>query len=141
MLLVHLNLLCIGQKQFPVYVERLACDRNMLTPVLPSGFSEAFATPPTWSYTFFAPSNTAFNNTGEYYSTFLATPKGKWWFGNLLQHHYVPNSQLKSTSFNATVQRFQTGSYLYVSGQIIGSQVILNNASTITSANLPVTSV
>jgi hypothetical protein len=33
--------------------------------------------------------------------------KGKWWLGNTILHHYVPNSELKSTSFNETMQRFQ----------------------------------
>lgn len=106
-----------------------------------TGFSQAFDTAATWSYTFFAPSNTAFNNTGAYYSTYVATPKGKWWLGNLVQHHYVPNSQLKTTSFNTSKTRIQTGSFLYVGTQIVDGQLVLNDVSTVTSANLPVTSV
>ncbi|KKP05653.1 hypothetical protein THAR02_02207 [Trichoderma harzianum] len=64
-------------------------DLSILATVLSecAGFGEAFDTAPSWSYTFFAPSDTAFRNTGAYYSTFAATPKGKWWLGNLLQHH------------------------------------------------------
>lgn len=108
---------------------------------LKSGFLQAFDTTPSWTYTFFAPSDTAFNNTGAYYSTFAATPKGKWWLGNLIQHHYVPNSQLKTTTFNSTFTRIQTGSFLYVGTQIVDGSLVLNKVSTVTSANLPVTSV
>ncbi|CZR65749.1 uncharacterized protein PAC_15649 [Phialocephala subalpina] len=104
------------------------------------GFLQAFDTAATWSYTFFAPSNAAFNNTGAYFSTYAATPKGKWWLGNLIQHHYVPNSQLKTTSFNTSYTRIQTGSFLYVGTQIVDGQLVLNNVSTVTGANLPVTS-
>ncbi|KFY91691.1 hypothetical protein V500_04510 [Pseudogymnoascus sp. VKM F-4518 (FW-2643)] len=103
------------------------------------GFLEAFDSPATWSYTFFAPSNTAFNNTGAYYSTFAATPKGKWWLGNLIQHHYVPNTQLKTSAFNTSSTRIQTGSFLYIGTQIVGDQLVLNNVSTVTDANHPVT--
>lgn len=106
-----------------------------------AGFLQAFDTVATWSYTFFAPSNAAFNSTGEYFSTYAATPKGKWWLGNLVQHHYVPNSQLKTTSFNRSYTRIQTGSFLYIGTQIVDGQLVLNNVSTVTSANLPVTSV
>jgi uncharacterized surface protein with fasciclin (FAS1) repeats len=102
---------------------------------------QAFDTAPTWSYTFFAPSNTAFNNTGEYFSTFVATPKGKWWLGNLIQHHYVPNSQLKTSAFTTSYTRIQTGSFLFVGTQVVNGQLMLNNVSTVTSPNLPVTSV
>jgi uncharacterized surface protein with fasciclin (FAS1) repeats len=106
-----------------------------------TGFLQAFDTAATWSYTFFAPSNAAFNNTGAYFSTYAATPKGKWWLGNLVQHHYVPNSQLKTTSFNTSYTRIQTGSFLYVGTRIVDGQLVLNNVSTVASANLPVTSV
>jgi hypothetical protein len=106
-----------------------------------TGFLQAFDTAPTWSYTFFAPSNTAFNNTGEYYSTFVATPKGKWWLGNLIQHHYVPNSQLKTSAFTTSYTRIQTGSFLFVGTQVVDGQLILNNVSTVTTGNIPVTSV
>lgn len=105
------------------------------------GFLEAFDSPATWSYTFFAPSNTAFNNTGAYYSTFAATPKGKWWLGNLIQHHYVPNTQFKTSAFNTSSTRIQTGSFLYIGTQIVGGQLVLNNVSTVTDANHPVTNV
>lgn len=38
------------------------------------GFLEAFNTSATWKWTFFAPNNDAFANTGRYFSTFEATP-------------------------------------------------------------------
>lgn len=38
------------------------------------GFEEAFATTPTWDFTFFAPNNDAFAHTGRYFSTFESTP-------------------------------------------------------------------
>ncbi|KAH8807801.1 FAS1 domain-containing protein [Xylogone sp. PMI_703] len=104
------------------------------------GFLQAFDTAPQWTYTFLAPSNTAFNNTGTYYSTFAATPKGKWWLGNLIQHHYIPNSALKSSAFNTSYTRIQTGSFLYIGTQVVGGQLMLNNVSTVTSADLPTTS-
>jgi hypothetical protein len=106
-----------------------------------TGFLQAFDTIPQWTYTFFAPSNAAFKNTGEYFTTFAATPKGKWWLGNLIQHHYVPNSLLKSSAFNSSYTRIQTGSFLYIGTQIVASQLMLNNVSTVTSADIPVTSV
>ncbi|KAH8596300.1 FAS1 domain-containing protein [Bisporella sp. PMI_857] len=117
-------------------------DLSTLADLLPKlgGFAEAFDTPTTWSYTFFAPSNTAFNNTGAYFSTFAKTPKGKWWLGNLIQHHYIPNSQLKTSAFNNSLTRIQTGSYLYVGTQIVGTKLILNGVATVTDANLPVPS-
>ncbi|KAF8856805.1 hypothetical protein BDZ45DRAFT_803937 [Acephala macrosclerotiorum] len=100
----------------------------------------AFDTAATWSYNFFAPSNAAFSNTGAYFSTYAATPKGKWWLGNPIQHHHAPNSQLKTTTFNTSSTRIQTGSFLYVGTQIVDGQLVLNNVSTVTSTNLPVTS-
>jgi uncharacterized surface protein with fasciclin (FAS1) repeats len=106
-----------------------------------TGFSQAFHTNPTWSFTFFAPSNAAFNNTGAYFSTYAATLKGKWWLGNLFQHHYIPNTQLKSSAFNSSYTRIQTGSFLYVGTQVLNGQLIQNNVSAVTSADLPVTSV
>lgn len=39
-----------------------------------AGFEEAFDTNPTWNFTFFAPNNDAFNNTGQYFNTFEPTP-------------------------------------------------------------------
>jgi uncharacterized surface protein with fasciclin (FAS1) repeats len=105
------------------------------------GFLQAFDSQAAWSYTFFAPSDTAFNNTGAYYSTFAATPKGKWWLGNLIQHHYIPNTQLKTSAFNTSSTRIQTGSFLYVGTQIVGGQLVLNDVSVVTDANLPVTNV
>ncbi|RYP29123.1 hypothetical protein DL767_006893 [Monosporascus sp. MG133] len=104
-----------------------------------AGFAQAFNTLATWNYTFFAPSNTAFRNTGQYSGTFAVTPKGKSWLGNLLQHHYVPNTALKSTAFNATLQRFQTGSYLYVGAQMASGQLMLKNASAVVEADIEVT--
>ncbi|KAF0329801.1 beta-ig-h3 fasciclin [Colletotrichum asianum] len=68
-----------------------------------AGFLEAFDTTPTWDFTFFAPSNDAFaKHTGQYFNTFTPTPKGKWWLGNLIQHHYIPNTQLNISVFNET---------------------------------------
>ncbi|CAK7227634.1 hypothetical protein SEUCBS140593_006641 [Sporothrix eucalyptigena] len=104
-----------------------------------AGFLQSFNTTPEWSFTFFAPSNTAFNNTGSYYSTFASRPKGKWWLGNLLQHHYVPFSTLLMSDFSTTVQRLQTSTYLYVSTQLQGGQLVLNNVSVVTEGNIPVT--
>jgi uncharacterized surface protein with fasciclin (FAS1) repeats len=40
----------------------------------PAGFEKAFETVPTWEFTFFAPSNDAFENIGSYFTTFAATP-------------------------------------------------------------------
>ncbi|KAL7794845.1 FAS1 domain-containing protein [Trichoderma afarasin] len=116
-------------------------DLSILATVLSecAGFSEAFDTAPSWSYTFFAPSDTAFRNTGAYYSTFAATPKGKWWLGNLLQHHYVPNSQLLVKNFNSTYTRFQTGTFLFVGAQIVNGNLTLNKVSRVTEADIPVT--
>jgi hypothetical protein len=90
------------------------------------GFAQAFDTDPNWKFTFFAPNNDAFESyTGAYFDTFETAPyvrqesiksevalliqhrKGKWWLGNTILHHYVPNSALTSTGFNATLQRFQ----------------------------------
>jgi hypothetical protein len=33
--------------------------------------------------------------------------KGKWWTGNTVIHHYVPNTILKKENFNETYQRVQ----------------------------------
>lgn len=51
-------------------------DLSNLSQILrePAGFVKAFDTAPTWSFTFFAPSNEAFEHTGAYYSSFAATP-------------------------------------------------------------------
>ncbi|KAJ6006302.1 hypothetical protein N7451_004246 [Penicillium sp. IBT 35674x] len=51
-------------------------DLSNLSAILrePAGFAKAFDTAPTWSFTFLAPSNEAFENTGAYYSSFAATP-------------------------------------------------------------------
>ncbi|WPG99115.1 FAS1 domain-containing protein [Acrodontium crateriforme] len=115
---------------------------SMLLSVMqqPAGFAQAFDTQPTWSFTFFAPSNTAFENLGEYYSTFASTAKGKWWLGNLLTHHYIPNSVLKSTSFSTTASRIQTGNYLFIGAQVVNGATLLNNVSRVTEADIPVTS-
>ncbi|KAI8965320.1 FAS1 domain-containing protein [Daldinia sp. FL1419] len=104
-----------------------------------SGFLQAFNTIPTWNFTFFAPSNTAFNHTGEYFNTFSDTPKGKWWLGNLVQHHYIPNSQLKVSSFSTNFTRIQTGTFLYVGAQVVSDKLVLNRAATVTEADIPVT--
>lgn len=121
------------------YLSLLFLVKHFLTQ--PTGFTQAFETIPTWTFTFFAPSDTAFNNTGAYFSTYAATPKGKWWLGNLLQHHYIPYTQLKSSVFTTSYTRTQTGSFLYVGTQVVSGKLMLNNVSAVTSANLPVTSV
>jgi hypothetical protein len=100
------------------------------------GFSQAFDTLPSWSFTFFAPSNAAFRNLGSYFETYFDTPKGKFWFGNLLQHHYVPNSALKLSAFNQTLQRMQTGSYLFVGVQTVDDGVILNGRARVVDGDL-----
>jgi uncharacterized surface protein with fasciclin (FAS1) repeats len=118
-------------------------DLSMLADVVAgsAGFLQAFDATPEWSFTFFAPSNTAFHNTGTYYSTYASRPKGKWWLGNLLQHHYVPFSALTVADLSTTthVQRLQTGTYLYLSTQAVGGQLVINNASTVTEGDLAVT--
>ncbi|KAJ5708164.1 FAS1 domain-containing protein [Penicillium malachiteum] len=103
------------------------------------GFVQALNTTPTWQYTFFAPSNTAFNNTGEYYETYSKTPKGKWWLGNLIQHHYVPNSKLSTNEFSTNPSRIQTSTYLYVGTQIANGTLLLNNIASVTEGNIEVT--
>ncbi|KAL2811576.1 FAS1 domain-containing protein [Aspergillus granulosus] len=103
------------------------------------GFEEAFDTNPTWKFTFFAPNDEAFNNTGRYFKTFEATPKGKWWLGNTIIHHYVPNSILQASSFNETYQRFQTGTYLFVGAEKRNSELILNNVARVVESDIPIT--
>ncbi|RMJ16101.1 hypothetical protein CDV36_004229 [Fusarium kuroshium] len=103
------------------------------------GFVQALNTSATWQYTFFAPSNDAFNNTGEYFETFAKTAKGKWWLGNLIQHHYVPNAKLKTTDFSSSTVRLQTSTYLYVSAKKADGDLVLNNVATVTEGDLPVT--
>ncbi|KAF6830660.1 beta-ig-h3 fasciclin [Colletotrichum musicola] len=105
-----------------------------------AGFIEAFNTTPTWDFTFFAPSDDAFlKHTGQYFNTFTPAPKAKWWLGNLVQHHYVPNTQLNTTVFNETATRIQMGSYLYVGTQVKDGVLWLNDVATITEGNLRVT--
>ncbi|KAF5702849.1 hypothetical protein FMUND_13275 [Fusarium mundagurra] len=103
------------------------------------GFAQAFGTSADWQYTFIAPSNEAFNNTGEYCKTFASTPKGRWWSGQMLQYHYIPNSRLYTSNFTTEKTRFQMGSYLYASAQIKGGDLVLNNVATIVEADIPVT--
>ncbi|KAF3055660.1 hypothetical protein GL218_06816 [Daldinia childiae] len=116
-------------------------DLSILTRILSesAGFTQAFNTIPTWNFTFFAPSDTAFNHTGEYFNTFAGTPKGKWWLGNLVQHHYIPNSQLRVSSFSTNYTRVQTGTFLYVGAQVVDKKLVLNRAATVTEADIPVT--
>ncbi|SCV60939.1 uncharacterized protein FFFS_15508 [Fusarium fujikuroi] len=104
------------------------------------GFAQAFSTSADWQYTFIAPSNEAFNNTGEYYKSFASTPKGRWWFGQMLQHHYIPNSRLYTGNFTTQKTRIQLGSYLYASAQIKDGDLVLNNVATIVEPDIPVTS-
>ncbi|KAJ0416898.1 FAS1 domain-containing protein [Aspergillus carlsbadensis] len=103
------------------------------------GFQEAFDTNPTWKFTFFAPNDEAFNHTGRYFQTFEATPKGKWWLGNTIIHHYVPNTILESSVFNETYQRFQTGTYLFVGAQTEGDNLLLNKVARVVESDIPIT--
>ncbi|KAI8153376.1 hypothetical protein K4K49_008596 [Colletotrichum sp. SAR 10_70] len=105
-----------------------------------AGFLEAFDTTPAWDFTFFAPSNEAFaKHTGQYFNTFTPTPKGKWWLGNLIQHHYIPNTQLNISVFSETASRIQAGSYLYIGTQIKDGTLWLNDVATVTEGDLRVT--
>ncbi|KAL4955388.1 FAS1 domain-containing protein [Aspergillus filifer] len=105
----------------------------------PAGFKEAFATSPTWDFTFFAPNNEAFEATGEYFETFGKTPKGQWWLGNTLLHHYVPNSILETSSFNETYLRFQMATYLFVGAQMQDDELVLNQVARVVESDIPVT--
>lgn len=105
------------------------------------GFIEAFSTSATWQYTFFAPSNEAFNNTGRYYNTFAPTPKGMWWTGQMLQHHYIPNSRLYKANFTTEKTRIQLGSYLWASAQIKDDSLVLNNVAKVVEGDIAVTKV
>lgn len=102
---------------------------------------QALNTTPGWQFTFFAPSNTAFNNTGQYFETYAKTAKGKWWLGNLIQHHYVPNTQLGLSKFSTESTRIQTGSFLYVGTQLSDDTLMLNNVSAVTEGDIEVTNV
>ncbi|KAL4751949.1 hypothetical protein BDW72DRAFT_192459 [Aspergillus terricola var. indicus] len=105
------------------------------------GFKEAFDTEPTWSFTFFAPNNDAFKNTGRYFLTFDETPKGKWWTGNTVIHHYVLNTILKKENFNETyqrVQKLQTGSYLFVGAQLDNEELVLNQVAKMVESDISV---
>lgn len=103
-----------------------------------TGFTQAFDTIPSWDFTFFAPSNEAFENTGQYYETYAKTQKGKWWLGDLLQHHYIPNTKLPTSAFNETEKRIQTGTYMFISAQKTGDTLTLNSVATVTEADLQV---
>jgi uncharacterized surface protein with fasciclin (FAS1) repeats len=140
------------------------------------GFSEAFGTDPTWKFTFFAPNNDAFEkNVGRYFNTFEATPygdrnksmrslltvhrKGKWWLGNSILHHYVPNTSLKSSNFNETYQQFQviqhqglkghmswltewqTATFLYVGAEVQNGNLLLNKVATVVEKDIAITQV
>ncbi|KAH2177297.1 hypothetical protein KXV74_005115 [Aspergillus fumigatus] len=104
------------------------------------GFSEAFDTDPTWKFTFFAPNNDAFEkNVGRYFNTFESTPKGRWWLGNTMLHHYVPNTNLKSSSFNETYQQFQTATYLYVGAEVQNGELVLNKVARVVEKDISIT--
>ncbi|RFU26837.1 hypothetical protein B7463_g9498, partial [Scytalidium lignicola] len=104
------------------------------------GFQEAFDTNPTWKFTYFAPNNDAFNqHTGTYFSTSQITPKGKWWIGNAIINHYVPNTVLNTSAFNETYQRFQTATFLFVGAQVINGNLTLNQVATVVDGDLEVT--
>ncbi|CRK12250.1 hypothetical protein BN1723_004859, partial [Verticillium longisporum] len=102
------------------------------------GFATAFDTIPGWDFTFFAPSNEAFNNTGQYFDTYAATAKGRWWLGNLLQHHYIPNTKVASSVFNTTKTRLQTGTFLFIGTQVVDGTITLNDVSKVTESDLAV---
>ncbi|KAL4860954.1 hypothetical protein BDV12DRAFT_208645 [Aspergillus spectabilis] len=104
-----------------------------------AGFEEAFNTNPTWKFTFFAPSNEAFDHTGRYFRTFEKTPKGKWWLGNTLIHHYIPNSALELSAFNETNQRIQTGTYLFIGAEKHNDELVLNKVARVVEGDIPVT--
>ncbi|GFF46031.1 uncharacterized protein sll1483 [Aspergillus udagawae] len=104
------------------------------------GFSEAFDTDATWKFTFFAPNNDAFEkNVGRYFTSFESTPKGKWWLGNSILHHYVPNTNLKSSNFNESYQQFQTATYLYVGAEIQDGDLLLNKVATVVEKDIAIT--
>ncbi len=103
-----------------------------------SGFAQAFDTVPGWDFTFFAPSNQAFENTGQYFETYSETLKGKWWLGDLLQHHYIPNSKLPAATFNATETRIQTGTYMFIKAQKADGVITLNDVATVTEADIEI---
>ncbi|GFF34964.1 uncharacterized protein sll1483 [Aspergillus udagawae] len=106
------------------------------------GFSEAFDTDATWKFTFFAPNNDAFEkNVGRYFTSFESTPKGKWWLGNSILHHYVPNTNLKSSNFNESYQQFQTATYLYVGAEIQDGDLLLNKVATVVEKDIAITQV
>jgi hypothetical protein len=60
---------------------------------------------------------------------------------NNSKHHYVPNSRLKTSDFNTCRTQIQTVSFLYVGTQIVDGTLKLNNVPSVTSGDLPVTSV
>ncbi|KAL3471645.1 hypothetical protein BJX99DRAFT_250269 [Aspergillus californicus] len=96
---------------------------------------------PDLKFTFFAPNNDAFeNHVGAYFNTFEGSPKGKWWLGNTILHHYVPNSELTSASFNETYQRFQTATFLFVGSQTVDGIPVLNQVATAVESDILVTS-
>ncbi|KAJ5812479.1 hypothetical protein N7474_008780 [Penicillium riverlandense] len=103
------------------------------------GFTEAFSTDATWDYTFFAPNNDAFEQyTGRYFQDNAETPKGKWWMGNTIIHHYVPNTALDLSAFSSTYQRFQTATYLYVGAQIVDGDLTLNQVAKVVEGDFHV---
>ncbi|OJJ75292.1 hypothetical protein ASPBRDRAFT_669299 [Aspergillus brasiliensis CBS 101740] len=105
------------------------------------GFAQAFDTNPDWKFTFFAPNNDAFESyTGSYFDSFESTPKGKWWLGNTILHHYVPNTELTSDIFNQTMQQFQTATYLFVGSQVQDGTIVLNQVAKVVESDIPVTS-
>jgi hypothetical protein len=60
---------------------------------------------------------------------------------NNSKHHSVPNSRLKTSDFNTSRTQIQTVSFLYVGTQIVDGTLKLNNVASVTSGDLPVTSV
>ncbi|KAK0461994.1 FAS1 domain-containing protein [Desarmillaria tabescens] len=107
-----------------------------------SGFATAFdhVVNGTWSFTFFAPNNDAIESLNERYRDWLVSPLGRDTIGNLLIHHYVPNTKFMTSSFNETYGRFQTGSYLLVGAQAIDNTVVLNRVAHIVEGDINVDS-
>lgn len=59
----------------------------------------------------------------------------------MLQHHYIPNSQLYVRNFTEEKTRIQMGSYLWASTQIKDGDLVLNNVATVLENDIPITNV
>ncbi|KAK0468496.1 FAS1 domain-containing protein [Desarmillaria tabescens] len=123
--------LCQGQTQSLLGYLKNRSDTSKLV--------EWIETPPG-SFTFFAPNNDAIESLNERYRDWLVSPLGRDTIGNLLIHHYVPNTKFMTSSFNETYGRFQTGSYLLVGAQAIDNTVVLNRVAHIVEGDINVDS-